>query len=104
MTNNNSPQTPNITLPESGEFNLWTNIQNSNISQNYKITYERLSNSNPQTPQYQLRISSGVGAGAEFLARISTSATYEIGMNRIFGYFHKNKLIFQSNILKYCTN
>lgn len=76
---------PKIILPESGEFNFVTNVQNSNFSQNYRVTYQRLQSSNPNAPEYQLRISAAVGAGAEFLARISTSVTYEAGLDILFG-------------------
>src|SRR5690606_34918076 len=80
MVNNN----PVIKLPESGEFNFVTNVQNSNLSHNYKVAYERLQSSNPEAPEYQLRISAAVGAGAEFLARMSTSVTYEAGLKTLF--------------------
>ncbi len=81
MPNNNNPT---ITLPESGEFNFYTNAQNANLSQNYRVAYERLQSSSPNTPEYQLTISAAVGAGAEFLARISTSVTYEAGLQTLF--------------------
>ena len=70
-----SSQTPIVKLPESGEFNFITNIQNSSHPQNYRVAYERLQSSNPNTPEYQLRISAAIGAGAEFFSRISTSLT-----------------------------
>jgi Ca2+-binding RTX toxin-like protein len=80
-----NPQNPTVKLPESGEFNFYTNVDKAHIGYNYRVTYERLHSSNPNAPEYQLKISAAVGTGAEFLARISTSITYEAGLQTLIG-------------------
>jgi len=89
--NQNIPPLPEIPLPEvskvrlkeSGEFNFLSNLNEAgSITRNWSISYERLQESNPDSPSYQLFISAGVGTVAESLVRISTksgsSSLYDI--------------------------
>ena len=77
---------PEVDLQESGQFTFFSNLENlANIPRNWVVSYNRLQDSNPNTPTYQLVISSGVGTAAETVFR--GVATYRAGVASVSDLF-----------------
>ena len=87
---------PEVELQEPGQFTFFSNLENLvNIPRNWSVSYDRLRDSNPSTPTYQLVISSGVGTAAETYIR--GVATFRAEMSRIDDLFAITRNIVTGN-------
>ena len=87
---------PEVDLQESGQFTFFSNLENlANIPRNWVVSYNRLQDSNPNTPTYQLVISSGVGTAAETVVR--GVATYRAGIASIYDLFKVTRNLVAGN-------